>query len=268
MSIQAMYTSATGLKAMDTKLEIIANNLANINTVAFKSARPNFEDLLYRTLEQPGLRNGLDDPMPLGKQVGIGVSLSSTQNDFTQGSVEQTESPLDIMVEGEGFFQVNAFIEGQEQTVYTRAGNFTRNANGDLVLGNSIGAKLEPTINIPQEASSIQINENGLVSVLVGGATEFQDVGQIEMARFVNPAGLKQLGANLFRNTDASGPPILANPGSDGMGILRQGNLELSNVDPARELIELIRTQRAFELNSQSIQASDQTLQVINQIRR
>jgi flagellar basal-body rod protein FlgG len=268
MSIQGMYTSATGLRAMDTKLEIIAHNLANINTTAFKSSRPNFEDLLYRSIEQPGLRNGLDEPLPLGVQIGIGVELSSTQSNFTQGSVEQTDNPLDLMIEGDGFFQVNAFIEGQEQTVYTRAGNFTRNANGDLVLGNSIGARLEPTINVPQEATQIQISQNGLVSVLVTGATEFQDVGQIEMARFMNPAGLKQLGDNLYRNTDGSGPAILGNPGADGIGILRQSNLELSNVDPARELIELIRTQRAFELNSQSIQAADQTLQVINQIRR
>ena len=268
MSIQAMYTSATGLKAMDSKLEVIANNLANIDTVAFKRSRTNFEDLLYLSIMQPGLRNGLDEPMPLGKQVGIGVNLASTQQNFQQGSVNQTEQPLDLLIEGDGFFQVNAFIEGQEQTVYTRAGNFTLNANGDIVLSNSIGAKLEPAINIPQEATTVQISQNGLVSVLVAGATEFQDVGQIEMARFINPAGLRQLGDNLYRNNDASGPPILGNPGQDGLGILHQGNLELSNVDPARELIELIRTQRAFELNSQSIQTADQTLQVVNQLRR
>ncbi|HWL94548.1 MAG TPA: flagellar basal-body rod protein FlgG [Phycisphaerae bacterium] len=268
MSIQAMYTSATGLRAMDTKLEVIANNLANIDTVAFKRSRTNFEDLLYLNLQQPGLRNGLDEPMPLGKQVGIGVELSATQQDFQQGSVNQTEQSLDVMIEGDGFFQVNAFVEGQEQTVHTRAGNFTLNANGDVVLGNSLGARLEPTINIPQEATSIRISQNGLVSVLVAGSTEFQDVGQIEMSRFINPAGLRQLGENLYRQSDASGPPILGNPGQEGIGILRQGNLELSNVDPARELIELIRTQRAFELNSQSIQTADQTLQVINQLRR
>ena len=268
MSIQAMYTSATGLRAMDSKLEVIANNLANIDTVAFKRARTNFEDLLYLSIEQPGIRNGLDDPLPLGKQVGIGVTLSSTQQDFQQGSVNQTEQPLDLLIEGDGFFQVNAFIEGQEQTVFTRAGNFTLNANGDVVLGNSLGARLEPAINVPQEATTIRINQNGLVSVLVTGATEFQDVGQIEMARFINNAGLRQLGDNLYRQTDASGPPILGNPGQDGIGIIHQGNLELSNVDPARELIELIRTQRAFELNSQSIQTADQTLQVINQLRR
>lgn len=268
MSIQAMYTSATGLKAMDTKLEVIANNLANIDTVAFKRSRTNFEDLLYRTLEQPGLRNGLDDPMPLGSQVGIGVNLSSTQQDFSQGSVSQTEQPLDMLIEGSGFFQVNAFVQGQEQTVFTRAGNFTLNANGDVVLANSNGARLEPAINIPQEATTIQISDNGLVSVLVTGATEYQDVGQIEMARFINPAGLTQLGDNLYQQNDASGPPILGNPGADGLGIIHQGNLELSNTDPARELIELIRTQRAFELNSQSIQTADQTLQVVNQLRR
>lgn len=268
MSIQAMYTAATGMRAMDTKLEIIANNLANIDTVAFKRSRPNFEDILYRTLELPGLRNGLDSPRPTGKQIGIGTQLSSTQQDFTQGSVDQTGQKFDLLIEGDGFFQVLAVVDGQEQTVFTRAGNFLPDANGQLVLTNIPAVRLEPTITIPQDAVEVAISQQGLVSVRVAGATEFQDVGQIELARFVNPWGLKQLGHNLYNQTDASGPPLLGNPGQDGLGILLQGNLELSNVDPARELIELIRTQRAFELNSQSIQTADQTLQVVNQLRR
>lgn len=266
MAIQSLYTAATGMKAMDTKLDVIANNLANISTIAFKRSRANFEDILYQILEQPGLRNGLDEPRPMGKQVGIGVQLSSTQLDFTQGSFNQTKQNFDIAIEGNGFFQVEAVVDGEEQTVYTRAGNFTPNADGVLVLGNLPGARLEPTITIPQDAVSVAISQQGLVSVRISGATEFQDIGQFEMARFINPVGLKQHGANLLQETDASGPPILGEPGQEGLGILLQGNLELSNVDPVRELVELIRTQRAFELNSQSIQTADQTLETLNQL--
>jgi len=268
MAIQSMYTAATGLKAMDFKLEVIANNLANIDTVAYKRSRANFEDILSLQLETPGQRNGLDEFKSLGKQVGIGVQLSSTQSDFQQGGVNQTENNLDLLIEGDGFFQVQAYIDGQEQTVFTRAGNFTLNANGDLVLGNIPGARLEPTINLPQDANDVSIAQTGLVSYRAAGATEQTDAGQIELARFINPAGLKQLGANLYQQTDASGPPLNSNPGTDGAGIILQGNLELSNVDPARELIELIRTQRAFELNSQAIQTADENLQTINQLKR
>ncbi|MCB9855641.1 MAG: flagellar basal-body rod protein FlgG [Phycisphaerales bacterium] len=268
MAIQSMYTAATGMKAMDFKLEVISNNLANIDTVAYKRSRANFEDILYVQMEQPGQRNGLDEFKPLGKQVGIGVQLSSTQADFKQGGVNQTENNLDLLIEGDGFFQVQAYIDGQEQTVFTRAGNFTRNANGDFILGNIPGARLQPTINVPQDGQDVSISQTGLVSYRAAGATEQSDAGQIELARFVNPAGLAQLGANLFQQTDASGPPLNSNPGQDGAGIVLQGNLELSNVDPARELIELIRTQRAFELNSQAIQTADETLQVVNQLRR
>lgn len=268
MGIQSMYTAATGMRAMDLKLEVIANNLANIDTVAFKRARPNFEDILYLQLQTPGQRNGLDEFLPLGKQLGIGVQLSSTQQDFTQGAVDQTQGEFDLLIEGDGFFQVQAFIDGQEQTVFTRAGNFTLNADGNMILGNLPGARLEPTINIPPDATGISISQVGLVSFTPAGQTQQADAGQIQLARFVNKGGLKQLGSNLFQQTDASGPPVETNPGQDGAGLLLQGNLELSNVDPARELIELIRTQRAFELNSQAIQTADESLQVINQLRR
>ncbi len=268
MGIQALYTAATGMKAMDFKLSVTANNLANIETVAFKRSRVNFEDLLYRTLEQPGLRNGLETPLPLGQQVGLGVAVSNTQLDFTQGAFDQTGLPLDMAIEGDGLFQVQAFIDNQEKTVYTRAGNFTTNSNGEIVLGNTMGARLEPQITIPQDAVEIAISPQGLVQVRQQGAVEFQDVGQIQLARFINPAGLKQLGKNLYDQTDASGPPIIANPTQDGTGAILANTLELSNVEPVRELVELIRTQRSFELNSQSIQSADQTLQTVNNLRR
>jgi flagellar basal-body rod protein FlgG len=268
MGIQALYTAATGMKAMDFKLDVVSNNLANIETNAFKKSRVNFEDLLYQTLEEPGSKNSLDQPLPLGQQVGLGVMPSNTQLDFRQGSFDLTTQPFDVAIEGDGLFQVQASINGQEQTVYSRAGNFTKNANGEIVLANSIGARLEPQITIPQDAVEVQISEQGLVSVRSQSSQEFQDVGQFQLARFINDSGLKQLGKNLYAQTDASGPPIVANPGQDGTGTILQGSLELSNVDPVRELVELIRTQRSFELNSQSIQSADQTLQTINNLRR
>ncbi|HKQ47450.1 MAG TPA: flagellar basal-body rod protein FlgG [Phycisphaerae bacterium] len=268
MPIQALNTAASGMRAMDTKLSVVANNLANIETVAFKKSRVNFEDLFYRTIQEPGLRNALEQPLPLGQQIGLGVQVSNTQLNFEQGALDGTGHPLDLAIEGDGFFQVQAVIDGAEQTVYTRAGNFTQNANGEIVLGNSIGARLEPQVSIPQDAVEIQVGQNGLIAVRTQGSQEFQDVGQIELARFINPAGLKQLGKNLYQQTDATGPPITGNPTQDGLGTILQANLELSNVDPVRELVELIKTQRAFELNSQSIQSADQTLQTINNLRR
>lgn len=268
MAIQALFTSATGMKAMDFKLEVIANNLANIETTAFKRSRANFADILYQTLEQPGQRNGLDAPLPTGKQVGVGVQIAGTQLDFAQGSPIITNNKLDLLIKGEGFFQVQAFIDGSETTVYTRAGNFIKNADGELVLNNGTGARLEPGITIPQDAKEISISQSGLVQVKIPGQDAAQDVGQIELARFVNPAGLEQIGDNLFQITDASGQPIQGNPTQDGMGQTLQGQLELSNVDPVRELVGLITTQRAFELNSQTLQAADQTLQTLVNITR
>jgi len=268
MSYQSLYTSASGMSAMDFKLGVVANNLANIQTTAFKGSRVNFEDVLYRTLEEPGLRNGLEQPKPMGKQVGLGVQVSSTQLDFEQGSFDTTGGALDLAIQGDGFFQVQAFIDGQEQTVYARAGNFVVNANGEITLGNSIGARLEPAITIPQDAIQITISQQGLVQVLTTGSTQLQDIGQIQLARFINPEGLKQLGKNLYQQTDASGTPILGNPTQDGLGSVLQGSLELSNVDPVRELVSLIMTQRGFELNSQALQSADQNLQTVNNLRR
>jgi flagellar basal-body rod protein FlgG len=256
------------MKAMDLKLDVLANNLANISTTGFKRSRPNFEDLFYRTLEEPGARNGLDEPKPTGQQVGLGVRLSGTQINFEQGSFDHTAQPFDLVIEGDGFFQVQTFRNGQEQTVYTRAGNFSKDANGLIVLTNSEGSRLEPPITIPQDATEIVISQQGLVLVRTQGSTEQSEVGQIQLSRFINPAGLKQLGKNLYEQTDASGPPLTANPLQDGLGSVQQGFLELSNVDPVRELVDLIQTQRAFELNSQSIQSADQTLQTIANLRR
>ncbi len=270
MAIQALYTAATGMKAMDVKLDVVANNLANIETVGFKRSRPNFADILYHTLEHPGQRNGLGQPLPTGKQVGLGVRLASTQLDMNTGAPDITNNKFDLMIAGQGFFQVKAVVDGQEETVYTRAGNFTRNAEGDLVLNNGMGARMEPVINVPEDVKpdSITISRTGEVSGLTAGTDQQTVFGQIELARFVNPVGLVQIGSNLFRKTDASGEPINANPTENGMGNLLQGQLERSNTDPVKELVALIQTQRSFELNSQSLQSADQTLQTLVNITR
>lgn len=270
MGIAAMHSAATGMKALDTKLDVVANNLANINTAGFKRSRTNFEDLFYQTRREPGARDANDEPAPHGIQVGLGVLVSGTQLDFSTGSIDPTNRKLDVAIDGEGFLQVRTFYNGEEVTAYTRAGNLVRNANGQLVLANSEGSLLEPPIEIPDDTAeeSINIGRDGRVSVKqVGGGPNETEVGQIEMARFVNPEGLKSIGKNLYVETDASGQPITGMPQEDGLGGLVQGNLEGSNVEPVRELVDLIFTQRGFELNSQAIQSADEGLRVVANLR-
>lgn len=268
MAITALHAAATGMKAQDMKLDVLANNLANVNTVGFKRSRVNFEDLLYQIKREPGIPNADDEPIPHGIQIGLGVSISGTQLSFAQGSVDRTEGQLDLLIDGEGFFQVRAIQDGNEIIAYTRNGNFTRNSVGNIVLANSEGSILEPPITVPEDTIRVSIANDGEVSVLQQGSESLSVVGQIQLARFVNPEGLKQIGQNLFGETDASGTPVQGTPQQDGLGSIQQGSLEMSNVDPVRELIQLILTQRAFELNSQSIQAADQSLQVIANLRR
>lgn len=267
MSVQTLYTAATGMDAMETKLDVIANNLANVNTTGFKRDRANFEDLLYRNDVYPGVQDSNQNPTPTGTQVGLGVRVMSTQTDHRQGTLEQTGRELDIGIEGRGFLPV--YDPHSQTTVYTRAGNLDINANGQLVLGSAItGRLIEPNINIPQNATEIQISDTGIVSARIPGTVELQQQGQIQLAQFINPDGLLKIGENLYQQSDSSGTPQLDNPGNNGNGILRQGNLEVSNVEPVRELIDLITTQRAFELNSQAVQAGDQMMQTIANLRR
>ncbi|MBP7936233.1 MAG: flagellar basal-body rod protein FlgG [Phycisphaerae bacterium] len=270
MAIAAMHAAATGMKALDTKLNVVANNLANINTTGFKRSRTNFEDVMYQIRREPGIRDFNDRPIPHGIEVGLGVDVSGTQLMFDTGPVDPTTRKLDVAIEGEGFLQVRTLYNGQEIIAYTRDGNLVRNANGDLVLSNSEGSILEPAINIPESAAedSITIANNGMVSVRQQGNSQLTQVGQIELARFVNPEGLLSIGKNLFVETDASGTPVTANPMQDGMGNLRQGSLEGSNVEPVRELVDLIFTQRGFELNSQSIKSADEALRVVTNLRQ
>ena len=268
MGISAMHAAATGMRALDTKLNVVANNLANVNTVGFKRSRVNFEDLMYQVRREPGVRDVNDEPNPHGIQVGLGVQISGTQLNFETGTLDTTGRELDVAIEGPGFFQVRTQYNGQEVIANTRAGNFVQNANGNLVLANSDGSLLEPQVTLGQDVVEIEIERTGQVSVLQQGSPERQQVGQIELARFVNPEGLLSIGKNLFIDTDASGTPIEGNPMEDGLGALKGGTLEGSNVDPVRELVDLIFTQRGFELNSQSIQSADDMLRVVTNLRR
>jgi flagellar basal-body rod protein FlgG len=268
MAIIALQSASSGLNALNTRLDVIANNLANINTEGYKASRANFQDLLYIERAQPGVENPNGDQRPTGMYVGLGVKVSGTQQDFTQGSPITTGQEYDLMIEGRGFFQVQVENELGGGIAYSRAGNFALNADGELVLANDQGRRLEPAITIPQGTVKVDISTDGRVFALATGETQPTEVGQIQTASFTNSAGLRQIGENLWLESIASGQPITGDPGVDERGRIRQGMLEASNVDPARELIELIRTQRAFEMNSQSIRAADQALQSIGQLRR
>ncbi len=268
MAITALHAAASGMKALDTKLDVLANNLANINTTGFKRSRTNFEDLLYQVKREPGVLNANGKPTPHGIVVGVGVAVAGTQLNFERGTLDQTHGDFDMAIEGEGFFQLETIFEGEPIIAYSRAGNFTRNRDGDLVLGNSEGSLMEPNITVPQGATSFEVSGDGRVQYIAPGDSEPSDAGQIILAQFVNPEGLKQIGKNLYKETAASGTPITASPQQDGMGAIRGGFLEMSNVAPVRELIELIKTQRGFELNSQSIQSADESLQVVTNLRR
>jgi flagellar basal-body rod protein FlgG len=271
MAINALQSAASGLSALNTALDVTANNLANVNTPGFKTSRVNFQDLLYIEKAQPGVMNLNEDQRPMGLYVGLGVKASGTQLDFTQGAPQATDRPLDVLIDGSGFFQVAVEdSKGINGMAYTRSGNFALNSEGDVVLANDQGRRLQPTINIPATAiqGSISISADGRVTYLEPGNSEPSEAGQIELATFINPAGLKQVGENLYVETTASGPPTSGEPSQDDRGSLQQSFLESSNVDPTRELIELIRTQRAFEMNSQSIRAADEALRTIAQLRR
>ncbi len=266
MSVQTLYTAATGMESLQTKLDVIANNLANVNTTSFKRSRANFEDLFYQHETLPGSLDNAGQPTPTGTSIGLGSRVSSVQTDFDQGAFQQSSGELDMAIEGRGFFQVT---DSNGQTVYTRAGNFSQNANNQLVVGSaSTGRLMEPPLTIPQDATGIVINPDGQVMVRQAGSTQLQQLGQIQLALFINPEGLLKIGENLYAPTDASGTAIPGNPGQNGLGVLRQGWLEASNVEPVQELIDLITTQRSFELNSQAIQAGDQVLQLISNLRR
>ena len=266
MSYIALNTAASGMSACSTSLDVIANNLANANTNGFKASRANFEDLFYQEFDQPGVPAGNASQRPSGLYVGLGTQISGTQLNFTQGPTQTTTQWSDMLINGDGFFQVELPSGVSTGIGYTRAGNFIANAEGQLVLGNAPGYRLIPAITIPPDASQLNVSQDGIVSGSVPGQADPQEFGQITIARFVNPTGLETIGGNVYLQTAASGEPLEGQPSIDGFGGIQNNALEASNVDPVTELVSLIKTQRTFEMNSQVIQASNETLQNITNL--
>ena len=259
--IRSLWIAKTGLDAQQTQLDVISNNLANVSTNGFKRQRAVFEDLLYQTLRQPGAASSQQTTIPSGLMLGTGVRPIATEHIFTQGSLQRTENSLDVAISGQGFFQ----IQMPDGTLgYTRDGSFQVDAQGALVTNN--GYALQPGITIPVGAQSVTIAQDGTVSATLAGQTQPQILGQLQLASFVNPAGLEPKGQNLFAETVASGTPSAGEPGSNGLGSLQQGFVETSNVNVVEELVSMIQTQRAYELNSKAIQTSDQKLQKLAQL--
>ena len=253
---------------MEKKLNTISNNLANIETTAFKKQRCNFEDLFYDNLRYPGSQDVNGEFAATGIAIGVGTRVTSVQSDFSMGSITETGRDLDVAIAGEGFFQCTDPFTNE--IFYSRAGNFSVNAGGMLTLGSAhIGRLVEPPITIPQNTEKIQIDDSGIVWVAQNGdVQQLQQIGQLELATFINPEGLLRVGENLYRETEASGNAVTNNPGANGTGKLKAQHLEMSNVAPVIELIDMITSQRAYELNSKSTQTGDQILQAAISIKR
>ncbi|MBN2333730.1 MAG: flagellar basal-body rod protein FlgG [Deltaproteobacteria bacterium] len=261
--IRALYTSSTGMQAQQLNIDVIANNLANVNTTGFKKSRPDFQDLMYQTLIQAGTTSGVGNEIPTGIQLGLGTRPVAVQKIFTQGDYQETSNDLDLAIEGAGFFQVQ---QPDGTIAYTRAGSFKLDSTGAIVT--SDGYPLQPTITIPADTTNITITDDGTVSVIQAGAVDSTQVGTLELASFSNPSGLKAMGRNLFTETGASGPVILGSPGVDGLGTVTQGFLEMSNVSVVDEMVNMIVGQRAYEINSKAIQTADEMLQTANNVKR
>lgn len=261
--IRALFTAASGMQAQQLNVDVIANNLSNVNTTGFKRSRADFQDLLYQTLRQPGAPSSDQTEIPTGIQIGLGSRPVAVQRLFLQGNLQQTQNQLDMAIDGDGFFQV---LQPTGEVSYTRSGAFKLDSQGRVV--NSDGLPLEPEITIPSDTLSITIGSDGIVSVLQPGNNTNQEVGQIRLINFANPAGLSGQGRGLFKPTTASGQPLEGVPGTDGLGLLTQGFLEVSNVSVVEEMVNLIIGQRAYEINSKAIQAADEMLQTTTNIRR
>jgi flagellar basal-body rod protein FlgG len=261
--MRAMDIAATGMMAQQTNVEVIANNIANQNTTGFKRQRAEFQDLLYQTERRGGSTSSdTGTIVPVGVQIGIGVKTAAVYRITTQGNLTQTSNPLDLAIQGRGFFQI---LQPDGTTAYTRAGSFQLSPTGEIVTAD--GFVVQPGITLPQNTLGVTINPSGQVLAQVAGQTTPQTVGQLQLANFANEAGLEALGSNLFVETPASGSPVTGNPGAVGFGTLNQGLLETSNVDVVSEITNLITAQRAYEMNSKVIQTSDQMMSTLNQIQ-
>jgi len=256
----SLWVSKTGLSAQDTQLATISNNLANVGTVGFKRDRVMFEDLLYQIQRQPGAQSSENNQLPTGLQVGTGVRVVATQKEFTEGSLQVTNNALDVALNGRGFFEV---LLPDGTTAYTRNGQFALSQDGELV--NADGLVVQPAITVPIDAQSLTISKDGVVSAVLPGTAVATQIGSLTVSDFINPGGLQAIGGNLFLETNASGAPTNGTPGLDGLGTLIQGSLENSNVEVVEELVSMITTQRAYEMNTKVIQTSDQMLQNLTQ---
>ncbi len=258
--MRALWTAGTGMVAQQANIDVISNNLANVNTTGYKKSRADFQDLMYQIVRQPGAATGADTQLPTGIQVGHGVRHVATQKIYTPGNYQSTGNDLDIAIEGDGFFQIT-MADGT--IAYTRDGAFKKDSAGRVVT--SDGYPLEPQITIPANATGITVAADGRVTASIPTGT--QDLGQLQLARFVNPAGLESMGRNLAKETAASGAPVVSNPGEEGTGTLVQKYLEMSNVQVVEEMVNMIVAERAYEMNSKAITTSDQMLSIAANLR-
>jgi flagellar basal-body rod protein FlgG len=259
--IRSLWISKTGLEAQQTQMDVISNNLANVSTTGFKRSRAVFEDLLYQNLRQPGAQSSQQTQVPSGLQIGTGVRPVATERIHTQGNLQQTSNQLDIAVQGAGYFQV---LMPDGTTAYTRDGSFQRDSQGQIVTAN--GFVVQPAITIPANATTVSIGQDGVVTITQAGAAAPVQVGSLQLATFINDSGLESMGQNLYLETASSGTPSTNVPGTNGTGTLSQGYVETSNVNVVEELVNMIQTQRAYEINSKAITVSDQMLQKLSQM--
>ncbi|MDA8083642.1 MAG: flagellar basal-body rod protein FlgG [Nitrospiraceae bacterium] len=261
--IRSLFTAATGMEAQKLNIDVISNNLANVNTVGFKKSRADFQDLMYQTISAPGGISAEGVQIPSGIQVGLGVKPVAVQKIFQQGDFVHTGNDLDMVIEGDGFFSV---LTPDGTVAYSRAGAFKLDSEGRIVT--SDGYPVEPAITVPTDALSITVGSDGKVSVMQAGSTTPSEIGQLEIARFINPGGLQAIGKNLFLPSGSSGEPQSGNPGTEGRGTINQGFVEMSNVNVVEEMVNMIVSQRAYEVTSKAVQAADEMLQTANNMKR
>jgi len=261
--MRSLWTAASGMVAQQANMDVISNNLANANTTGYKKSRTDFQDLMYQTMRTSGSTTGPDTQLPTGIQIGSGVRQVATQKIYTEGSFQSTGNAMDMAIEGDGFYQVTM---PDSTMAYTRDGSFKQDSQGRVVT--SEGYPLEPAITIPQGATAFSVSSDGRVTVTIPGQTTPQDLGQIQVVRFVNPAGLDSMGKNLLKETAASGSPVATNPGTDGAGTIQQNYLEMSNVQVVEEMVNMIVAQRAYEVNSKAITTSDTMMEQAANLKR